>query len=72
MWMGTWTAAYCRPGGNAGDGAWRKAPLLAPGSNPKQTAVLCLTQEKDASKRALYSSKFARETATCDAAVHSR
>lgn len=47
--------------GHAGRRAGRKSLLLAPGSKPKQTAVLFLSQEKDASKRGLYSSKFAEK-----------
>lgn len=72
-------AAHCRAEGSLGAGqltlaaaAWRKSSLLAPGSKPQQTAVLFLTQEKEEGKRALYSSKFVRETATYNAAVYSR
>lgn len=55
-------AAYCRAEGSPGVGqftlatAWRKSSLLAPGSKPRQTAALFLTQEKEDSKQALYSS----------------
>lgn len=54
--------AYCRAEGGPGVGqftlatAWRKSSLLAPGSKPRQTAALFLTQEKEDSKQALYPS----------------